>query len=276
MSIDKIKMPEKILNFQKKQNKFPILKNPYILSNNEIVEDFDLEIENDNELVVSNEYINENTDLSLYQEQLNNILETTTGSRNKAVAAATFLATSFPKLPYFWGGGHECSIDNLVGINPDWGILDTIIYGGSNYYKVGEQFPYSLDCSGFVTWCLKNANYDINSCLGSDDCLSLGDSVSITDTEVLDFTKAGDVGWMDGHVGVVIDVNKVTKEITFAHLSGSGYGMNITTISTETGLVTKDDQGVLPEIDKNGNTVNAANRVGKEYFTNVVSVPYED
>ena len=106
--------------------------------------------------------------------------------------------------------------------------------------------------------------------------MALGDSISITDSEVLEFTKAGDVGWMDGHVGVVIDVDKEQKEITCAHLSGSGWGMNITTINTETGLVTKDDQGALPEVDKNGNTVSAVKRVGKEYFTNVVSVPYED
>ena len=52
--------------------------------------------------------------------------------------------------------------------------------------------------------------------------------------------------------------------------------MGITTISTETGKITKDDIGVVPEKDKYGNTIEPVSRVGNSYFEEIVLVPYKD
>lgn len=228
-------------------------------------------------LAVSNTYISSNLNTDIYQSKLKETLEKATGTRNKTVAAAIFLATEFPKLPYFWGGGHECPIEDLVGINSKWGNPEKIIFGGDDYYTVGDEFPYSLDCSGFITWCLKNGGYNIENCLGSSDCQELGPSTSITSPEVLGTAKIGDIGWMPGHVGMIVDINKDTNEITFAHISGSGYGMGLTTISTKTGKITKDEQGALPKTDKNNDPItDYKERVGEEYFKEIISLPYPD
>lgn len=233
-------------------------------------------------LEVSDEYITENFDYEKYQKILDGDLERAKGTRNKTVAAAKFLATDFPKLPYFWGGGHEIQdINQFKGINEKWGKSEKIVFGGAgDSYPVGESFPYSLDCSGFITWCLVNGGYDLKGCLNSNTCKSLGESISMSDPNILDKTKVGDLGHTQGHVGIVIDVDKKNKEITFAHVSDSGHGMGVTTINVETGLITKDSKGAMMSKDRFGNPITADNRVNNEkyknYFETIISVPYPD
>lgn len=235
------------------------------------------EIENP---TVSDEYITENFDYEYYQEQLEKVLSEADTDREKAVAAAMFLATRFPKLPYFWGGGHELSVEELKGINKSWGSIQAIEFGLDDDYLVGEYYPYSYDCSGFVSWCLVNAGYSLpdSTCLNTGTCSDLGEHVSITDANVLDKVNIGDLGLMKGHVGIIVDINEETNEITFAHISGTNYayGMGLTTISTETGTITKEDVGVMPEKDKYGNSVEFNSHIGTEYFKEIVLVPYKD
>ena len=246
------------------------------------IEEMDFDFPFFKKRTVSDEYITEGFDYQKYQNELDKDLENAKGTRNKTVAAAKFLATDFPKLPYFWGGGHEIQdINQFKGINEKWGKSEKIVLvGAENSYPVGESFPYSLDCSGFITWCLVNGGYDLKDCLNSTTCKSLGESISMSDPNILDKTKVGDLGHTQGHVGIVIDVDKKDKEITFAHVSDSGHGMGVTTINVETGLITKDSKGAMMSKDRFGNPITADNRVNNEkyknYFNTIISVPYPD
>ncbi len=235
------------------------------------------------QVTVENQYIQPNFVVAYYESKLRAFLATKNGTRNKVALAAIFLATQFPKIPYFWGGGHTDTKEEMTGINQTWGIDKPIVFGGDDYYIQGEQFPNSLDCSGFVTWCMLNGGYEVDPyiqpsgyCLGSEDLKKLGPSKSLTDPSIFETVQVGDVGYMSGHVGIVIDVNEDKKEITFAHVSGSGYGMNITTMSTETGEIVNDILGAIPKIDKNGNPIPRPNRIGNKYFTDIISISYPD
>lgn len=194
--------------------------------------------------------------------------------REKAVVAAKFLATRFPKLPYFWGGGHELSKNDMIGIGNKFGSYQEIIYGGGDNYPVGESFIYSYDCSGFVSWCLINSGFSgINSPLGDRDLAALGkEEVSITSENIENRVKPGDLATQNGHIGIVINVDKKNHEVSIAHISEGGGGMNITTQSTKTGLITKDDIGNTKDLNKNGETKET--RIGKPYFTDIVLMDY--
>lgn len=221
--------------------------------------------------------INDNYEYGFYQEKLDDLVKSISNIRERVVAVALFLATDFPKLPYFWGGGHDILISSeLKGLDPNWGKDTEIIFSGSKNYKVGESYPKSLDCSGFISWCLVNGgfnietylNYDSNSgCLDSSDCTNLGINYLLTCKDILDNVKTGDLAWMEGHVGIVVNLSLEKKYVVVAHISDSGDGMNLTTLSLESGLVLADDLG---EDVINNNT----NRIGKQYFTHIISMDY--
>lgn len=210
-----------------------------------------------------------------YQEMLEKVLIKKCPTNYKVAMVADFLFNDFPKLPYFWGGGHEAtSFEYFMGINPDWGKMEKIMFDGDNDYRIGKEFPFSLDCSGFVTWCLVNSGFDVSSyvkngtyCLDSDDCLKMGDLFGITDNNLKNNIKIGDIAWMKGHVGIVTYICKRFNTIDVVHVSGSGKGINNTTICLTDGIIIKDELGYMPsgvEVD----------RVGDSYFTHIVSVNY--
>lgn len=256
---------------------------------NSVVETLDLDIhDKSNTQAVAKEYLssiilssNDSPEqiLKEYQTQLQKELNSVHGTRNRAVVAAKFLSTEFPKMPYFWGGGHDKQVTELKGIDLNWGKLQTVTVGGSHDYKVGNQYLYSLDCSGFVSWCLVNGGYSLNQVKSSTEFKNMGKQTPITDQNILKIAKPGDLAWLDGHIGIIIDVNKTNEEITVAHVSGSGGGMNITTQSTKTGKIVKDDIGANYNInvkDENNKPLSIESRVGENYFTHVISVSYPD
>jgi len=55
-------------------------------------------------------------------------------------------------LPYFWGGGH--TTHPYTGINPGWGSSRLVVADGSK--TSGSIQADGLDCSGFVSWALRN------------------------------------------------------------------------------------------------------------------------
>ena len=188
--------------------------------------------------------------------------------REKSVAAAIFLTTMFPKLPYFWGGGHDETKDELIGIDASWGTQKEIVFGGDEDYIIGSKWPKSLDCSGFVSWCMINADANINSCYSTTDFKTKGQLHSITEENIIDKVQIGDLAdFARGaeHVGIIVNIEKENNTITVAHCSGSGKGMNLTTIDTQTGLVVADDVGLT------GNS-----RVGEKYFENIILWNYND
>ena len=82
--------------------------------------------------------------------------------------------------------------------------------------------------------------------------------MSITSADVYNKVEPGDLAYMSGHIGVII--SKKDNNLVIAHCSGSGEGMNITKISTETGKVVEDSS--------------KPDRVGKNYFTDVIAMDY--
>lgn len=197
-----------------------------------------------------NHEITEGYDYEYYQRILDDMLNNVSDTRSKTVVASLFLATAFPHLPYFWGGGHEYISD---GVDPAWGSPKVVTAGGSD--TTGKTLPNSVDCSGYVSWSLKNGGYDIDKPMVTTELKELGTTSQLKGSS----PQTGDFAYMDGHIGMVVNVEG--SKATVTHCSGSGGGMNITTLDTKTGLVIED--ATNPE------------RVGKEYFDQIVHIDYE-
>lgn len=191
-------------------------------------------------------------DFEYYQKLFNKVLSMASDERAKSTMAAIFLATSFPHMNYFWGGGHD-KICN--GLDPTWGQPKVVTAEGSE--STGTERPNSLDCSGYVSWALKNGGYNIEGPMTTWDLEKIGNKIPIT-AATQNNIQAGDLASMEGHIGMIIKVDG--NEITVSHCSGTG-GMSITKMNTATGLVTEDWN-------------KEANRVGQPYFTDIIKVNY--
>ena len=191
-------------------------------------------------------------DFEYYQKLFNKVLSVAPDERAKSTLAAIFLATSFPLMKYFWGGGHD-KICN--GLDPTWGQPRVVTAEGSE--STGTERPNSLDCSGYVSWALKNGGYNIEGPMTTWDLEKIGNKIPIT-AATQNNIQAGDLASMEGHIGMIIKVDG--NEITVSHCSGTG-GMSITKMNTATGLVTEDWN-------------KEANRVGQPYFTDIIKVNY--
>ncbi len=222
-------------------------------------------------------YIVEGFNVEFYQEWLDKIIKNNDNIRDRIVAIAKFMAYLFPKIPYFWGGGHGLTKSEMIGLDKEWGTLDKIKYSGSTRWEKDKLFPKSLDCSGFVSWCLINAGFDIDSfiskfdgyVLNSWEMTKLGRIYKITDDNLLYNINLGDIAYMKGHVGIIIDIDFNSKSILIVHVSGSGEGLNITEVSTMTGCIINDDLGEMESFN------HSINRTMKKYFTDVIHVDYE-
>lgn len=191
-------------------------------------------------------------DYEYYQNLFNKTISMAPDERTKSTMAAIFLATSFPHMNYFWGGGHD-KICN--GLDPTWGQPRVVTAEGSE--STGTERPNSLDCSGYVSWALKNGGYNIEGPMTTWDLEKIGNKIPIT-AATQNNIQAGDLASMEGHIGMIIKVDG--NEITVSHCSGTG-GMSITKMNTATGLVTEDWN-------------KEANRVGQPYFTDIIKVNY--
>lgn len=195
-------------------------------------------------------------DYEYYQSLLTKSLNLATSTRSKSVMAAIFLSTTFPHMNYFWGGGHDKISE---GLDPTWGTLKVVTAAGSD--TTGTKQPNSLDCSGYISWSLKNGGYDLSKPMVTGELEQLGEKIPITESTDKNI-QVGDLAYMDGHVGMII--RKDGSEITVSHCSGSGNGMNITKIDTTTGLVTEDYSKA------------AKDRIGNTYFTDIIKLNYQD
>ena len=100
--------------------------------------------------------------------------------------------------PAIWG----CKIRNLEK-KPEYGFIS------------GALMPNGLDCSGFVTWSLKNAGFEPGDVGAGEDpgrncqCTDLGEFVPLTnDLLKSDKLKAGDlINWW-GHIAMIIGIDK--------------------------------------------------------------------
>ncbi len=190
-----------------------------------------------------------------YKNKLESRLENAQTSREKAVALALFFALDLPKLPYSWGGSHNPkSIDVFSPEN----LLLHLAGNGKN----GDN---SFDCSSFVTCAIHNSGLD------ASEFANDGRIVMVT-ADIKNSAKPfgsvepreGDLAFMEGHVGFIVEVDKSNNEMVVVHSSDSGDGISIMFIDLETGLV-KENIGA----ESTGKRA-----VGQKYFDSIVQVDY--
>lgn len=175
-------------------------------------------------------------------------------TRAGAVAAARFLTLEFKyRVPYYYETGrikYENSSCNISNINTNivdgegryyhkglyldeskkslitaskegpatWGCKIRNLEHKSEYgFIPGKLMPNGLDCSGFVTWSLKNAGFEPGDVGAGEDpgrncqCTDLGEFVAL-DNDLLNSgkIKAGDlINWW-GHIAMIIGIDKET------------------------------------------------------------------
>ena len=88
------------------------------------------------------------------------------------------------------------------------------IWGCDLYTKIlGKYTPNGLDCSGFISWVLLNAGFDVGDAGAGisdkkiNDLDDLGEKININKNN-LDKAKVGDLLSRDGHIGILIGKEK--------------------------------------------------------------------
>ncbi len=147
--------------------------------------------------------------LEEYNEFISNSVDSAGfGTRAGVVAAAVsminYLYDNYDmKLPYYWGGGHEGAWSS------NYGILSSVGTYGASARKPSGSYDYyrSFDCSGFVSWAVRNGGYNFStrtaarfvSSFGSNGCqLSSSGCTGV----------AGDIIANSGHVQMIVGVNE--------------------------------------------------------------------
>lgn len=142
------------------------------------------------------------------------------GTRAGVVTAAVSLVNYLYdnmniRIPYYWGGNYQ-----RVGVNPEFGAIinPSISKGGNAYYYSG------FDCSGFVSWAIRNGGYSMSrkttssfdSTFGSDSC-NIGDSSCIG--------QPGDlINSASCHVQLIVSVDESSEKYYVAESTGN-YGL---------------------------------------------------
>jgi len=186
-------------------------------------------LNNDKEYLICNEYTEED---NLYLDRVLVYKINNVGYKTRAavVEAARFLTLEFPKrIHYFYENGRLLTngtrdyVDGEgryyhVGLYLSDSKKDSIIsskygpsiWGCSLYTKIlSISTPNGLDCSGFVSWVLLNAGFDVGdvgagiSKNKTNDLDDLGDKIKIKEIS-LDKVKVGDLLSRDGHIGILI------------------------------------------------------------------------
>lgn len=222
---------------------------------------------------LSKDEIKEGYDVEKYNKILQEIKKSARTEREGVTATAIFMSTVFPHLPYFWGGGHRDG-EPYKGVNPSWGTPSVVTEEG---FRTGENIPYSVDCSGFVDWVLYNNDSQLDKLEGNPYFLDRnlmsevpGTTESLSADGVSDRVQPGDFAHMDGHIGMVVSVDGT--QVTVAHCSGSGGGMNLTTIDTVAGVA---EDGTPYEAGSVVADSSRQDRLYKPYFTEVREVDYD-
>ena len=160
-------------------------------------------------------------------EELNNFISNSVNSngfhtRAGVVAAAVSLINYLydgakVKIPYYWGGQYQ-----HIGVDSGFGGRtkpSTSIYGNSNYYS-------GFDCSGFVSWAIKNGGFDISRHTSSSfHSHYSGDSCVITDRSCIG--QPGDLINSNGcHVQLIVSADENSGTYYVAESTGGGVIMN--------------------------------------------------
>lgn len=104
-------------------------------------------------------------------------------------------------------------------------------YLGTRYVRGGKSPKRGFDCSGFTSYVFGQFGYKLGA--SSGDQYSTGSQITreeVCKGDLLFFTGRNSRSGRVGHVGIAIDNNPVTGEITFIHAAISG-GIRIDRIS---------------------------------------------
>jgi cell wall-associated NlpC family hydrolase len=204
-------------------------------------------LNNSKKIVPCNSYSQE--ELKLLDEILaSRVEEAGPGTRAAAVAVSRFLTLEFPyKVPYFYENGRigtngvdgegryyrkglylgkekQNEIKKVMAGPSSWGCPLTN-YEDNDYRTPNVRYPNGLDCSGYVSWILKNAGLDIGD-------IGAGFSSRYNYTEVGELNrnsyellhsgkvKPGDlIGW-DGHIAMIGAMTDTKIYVTESLLPG--------------------------------------------------------
>ena len=151
----------------------------------------------------------------------NSVKEQGAGTRAGVVTAAVsminYLYDNFnTKLPYYWNGS-----SNAIGLPSSFGKYEPspASRGGNIYYYK------SFDCSGFVSWTIKNGGYNFSRInTSSFDTNFSKNSCNITDSDCVG--QPGDlINSKNGHVELIIAVDEENGKYFIAHSGGPGVVM---------------------------------------------------
>lgn len=163
---------------------------------------------------------------------LNNFIEkevtkATYGTGDAVAAAGQSLAYGLEQsgyyLGYYWGGGHG---ENGTGVINTWGKNVGIAYTTGNNTPTGPE--YGVDCSGFVSWAIRNACSPNFGSVTAENFMGFGNEITLKEA------KPGDVLANSGHVILVVKNNgdgsvttveaSISKGVVFRNYSSaSGY-----------------------------------------------------
>ena len=118
-----------------------------------------------------------------------------------AAAGQSLIAALYQKgyyLPYYYGGGHASGIK--IGVDSNWGRS---AFDSWKSYNLGhDRLIYSYDCSGFVSWSIKNACNSDFSAVDSGTFSGYGTGISLSNSKPGDLmVKAG------SHVRLIVKNN---------------------------------------------------------------------
>lgn len=139
---------------------------------------------------------------------------TRAGVVTAAVSMINFLYDNFDtKLPYYWGGqAQQYGLPTSIGSMQN---SATSPGGYTYYYK-------SFDCSGFVSWAIKNGGYKLSrlTTRGFDSSFS-GDSCNIKDSNCIG--QPGDlINSKSCHVQMIVSVDEASGKYYVAESTGEG------------------------------------------------------
>ena len=150
-------------------------------------------------------------------------------------------------LPYYWGGGHGGKVA-IVGYSPILGSPATKSCSDTNCY-----YFHSFDCSGFVSWAIKNgckSNFSAFDTRGFNSN-KFGSVISINET------KPGDIMVKNGHIRLVIrnngDGSVLTAESTGDNGNKDNGGLIFSNYTANNSYVFRDMSGWYSKnCDNNG------------------------
>ena len=149
----------------------------------------------------------------------NSVIEAGSGTREGVVTAAVaminYLYDNYDaKLPYYWKGKEDS-----MGLSTNIGTYKQSMSPSGNLY-----YYQSFDCSGFVSWAIRNGGFNFSK-LGSNDFYSKFSNNSCNVTESSCIGKPGDLIWCDGHIQLIIETDEESGKYIIADSTDYGVTM---------------------------------------------------